>query len=171
MDRVVALFRGVNVGGGNPLPMRELSAAMKEAGFNAPQTLLQSGNVVFGSKNDDVAGRIQALVKERFDISPRVIVRSRDEWREIVSSNPMPEEAATNGSTFLVHVFDEPPQLPKIVAPDRAMVVGRQAYVWHPEGISGSKLFRDREWQKAIASGTARNWNTVLKLMSLLDLG
>ncbi len=171
MDRFVALFRGVNVGGNNILPMRELCTAMQEAGFESPRSLLQSGNVVFGSASKDVAKRLQELVEQKFGFSPRVMIRSRDEWREIVDSNPLPDEAATNGSTFLVHLFDQPPKLPKVEEPDRAAVVGRQAYLWHPEGISSSRLFRDREWQKATASGTARNWNTVLKLKNLLDSG
>lgn len=49
----VALLRAVNVGGTGKLPMDQLKALREVAGFEAVQTYIASGNVVFRSAQSE----------------------------------------------------------------------------------------------------------------------
>ena len=90
-QRYVALLRGVNVGGRNKLPMADLRDIFAEAGCAAVQTYIQSGNVVYEAAQD-MAERVPEIVtlviRKRFDIETAVIVRSREELRQVADSNP-----------------------------------------------------------------------------------
>ena len=55
MTTYVALLRGINVGGHKPVAMADLRALLAALGFEAPQSLLQSGNLVFRSGASAVA--------------------------------------------------------------------------------------------------------------------
>jgi len=62
-DPHVALMRGINVGGKNKLPMKELRALFEAAGCDAVRTYVQSGNVVFRAD----AGSVDRLATEVTD--------------------------------------------------------------------------------------------------------
>ena len=53
------------------------------------------------------------------------------------------------------------------VGPELIKVAGREAYITYPAGIGGSKLTAAVIERKLGTRGTARNWNTVLKLAAL----
>ena len=90
-QRYVALLRGVNVGGKNKLPMVELRDAFTAAGCSAVQTYIQSGNVVFEAARDlaeRVPDTVTRAISQRFGYETAVVVRSSEELRQVVASNP-----------------------------------------------------------------------------------
>jgi uncharacterized protein (DUF1697 family) len=174
--RYVALLRGINVGGHKKVPMGRLREAMQAHGFTDPATYLQSGNVVVsGPKKSDerIARDLEKLIEEEFGFSARVLVRTKAELASIVKNNPMPE-GASQPRSFLVTFLSAKPTAAQIreldpaeFEPDRFEVRGREVYVFCPNGLNQS-VFANFQWDKRFGiTATARNWNTVTKLLAL----
>jgi uncharacterized protein (DUF1697 family) len=105
-----------------------------------------------------------------------VIVRTRDELADVIERDPL-GEFVDNPKLYQVTFLAEEPdrelarELTEAdVAPERVILSGRELYTWHPDGIRRSKVDRLRT-MKRLPTGTARNWNTVTKLLELADGG
>jgi uncharacterized protein (DUF1697 family) len=175
-EKVVALLRGVNVGGRNKVPMAELRKLAEELGYGEVKTHLNSGNVVFdpaGEKPSRAGARIEAAIEERIGLSIAALVRTASELEAIVDANPLAEVVEV-GSRSLVTFLSEPAKQdtfddvePEAFEPDRFAVIGREIYVWAPNGVSETKLTWSF-WEKRLGvTATARNWNTVTRLLEL----
>ena len=91
----VGLLRGVNVGGRNLLSMADLRGAATAAGFADVATILQSGNIVFSTADDDaarIAVALERAIADHADVRPAVVVVSRRTLRDVVNGNPFPQE-------------------------------------------------------------------------------
>ena len=176
MPRHIALLRAVNLGPRNRVKMGELRAVLEGAGYEDVRTLLQSGNVVLssGKEPDAVAREMEQLIESELGVKTDVIVRSRDELASAIARNLIAEADEQPKRLQVSFLAGEPPAaaVERIaamdVAPERFELRGREAYAWHPDGIQRSKLAR------AVGDGlgvsaTARNWNTVKKLLELAD--
>ena len=171
MGAHVALLRGVNVGGNNRAPAAELKAMAADLGFGRARTLLASGNLVFDGGDADGAAleaRLEAAVRGRLGIEVDVLVRTGGELAAIIDGNPFPEAAEDDPSHLVVMFLKAAPDAGTAKAleaapgagPEQVRVRGREIYVVYPEGIGTSKLVLK-------ARGTARNWNTVTKLLAM----
>jgi uncharacterized protein (DUF1697 family) len=180
MGRQVALLRGINVGGHNKIPMAELRELMQELGYEDVRTHLQSGNALFTADRSPVhvAEEIEARISERFGLDVRVLVRSRDELAWIVAANPL-SEVASDPKRFLVAFLSRAPARERLdelaqleIAPD-VLGVGergmRELYMWCPAGVHEAKLTYAQLEKRLGVVATARNWNTVTKLLALAD--
>lgn len=88
--RAVALLRGINVGGKNPVLMADLRAAMEDAGYGDVRTYIQSGNVLF-STDEPAAGleaRVEAVLEARFAVPILVVIRTERQFRAVVAKAP-----------------------------------------------------------------------------------
>jgi uncharacterized protein (DUF1697 family) len=175
MARQIALLRGINLASRNRVPMPRLRTALGEAGYEDVATLVQSGNIVLTSAKEPktLERDISALVKEGFKVDCATVVRTRDDLAEVIERNPIPDGPSTPKLFQVTFFSDEPDKagVEKLAAQDfgdeQVAVIGREAYAWHPDGIQKSRLAR--ELGKALRDGTARNWNTVTKLLELAD--
>ena len=176
MARYVALLRGINVGGNKKVAMARLRELMEELGYTDVATLLQSGNAVFTSPEKNPARVIQqlevAIIKE-FGFEVAVVLRTRDELAAAIEANPLPgaEEAP---SQFLVTFLSDAPEPKRLEAldpaaylPDEFRLLGREIYARFPQGIRDSKLATVLGGTRLGVTATARNWNTVTKLLEL----
>ncbi|OJF95850.1 DUF1697 domain-containing protein [Pararhizobium antarcticum] len=162
----IALLRAVNVGGTGALKMTELKALCEDLGFRDVKTHIQSGNVLFRSDlSKGAAGQaLDAGLARILGKAPGVMIRDRMELEAIIAGNPFPE-AKPN---YLMISFLSAPAprdaLDRLVAPDgeRAHVAGCEIYVHYPNGSGRSRLVLP-----AIRHATARNLNTVVKLVEL----
>jgi uncharacterized protein (DUF1697 family) len=168
MSRYVALLRAVNVGGTGKLLMSELASMCRDAGFSRVATYIASGNVVFES--DVPAAKVKALLETRLRAHDRklsgVMVRSASEMQAIIASNPF---ADTEPKYTYVIFLDAPPPADALLnatgRKDEQMRLGkREIYVHYPSGMGGSKLRIP-----AAKTGTARNMNTVSKLLAMMS--
>jgi uncharacterized protein (DUF1697 family) len=177
MASIIALLRAVNLGGVNRVSMPDLRATVEELGFGEVRTLLASGNVVFTGKpapDEALERRLSAALKKRLGVDTDFFVRSAPEWKKIVAANPFPDEAAADPSHLLVVLLKDAPGARRmaelqaaIKGRERIEGSGRHAYLVYPDGIGRSKLTLP-VIEKALGTrGTARNWNTVLKLAEL----
>lgn len=180
MSRYIALLRGINVGGRCVVPMAELRAMLTELGMTDPRTVLQSGNAVFdvSGKRDAVnlEKRLARAASERFGRTIDFILRSAAEWTKAIKHNPFGREAKDDPSHTLLMVLKRSPDAAAFKAlrggydgPESMHLHGRELYLVYPEGIGRSKLTHAKLEKALGCAGTARNWNTVLKLAALLD--
>ena len=170
MPVFVALLRAVNVGGTGKLPMSELKAMCKRAGFRAARTYIASGNVVFESEKPEsqVKTALEKKLQAYAGKPVGVLVRSAAEIADVLKRNPFPE-AAPNRTVAIF--LDKPPPADALKTvtgkKDEELRVGkREIYVHYGEGIGASKLKIP-----AAKAGTARNMNTVAKLAAMADEG
>lgn len=175
----VALLRGINVGGHNQVAMADLRELFGDLGFTGVTTLLQSGNLVFQSDRTTGAALEQLLEKEtvkRLGVAADYMVRSAAEWAKIVARNPFPEEATSDPSHLVVVFLKTAPPAKNVEAlqssikgPETLRWDGKHLYVVYPAGIGRSKLTGTLIEQRLGSRGTARNWNTILKLAALCE--
>jgi uncharacterized protein (DUF1697 family) len=175
MTRYIALFRAMNVGGNNRLPMKVLVRLLEGMGLSNVKTYIQSGNAVFDSdlKDAPALGKsISAAISKAHGFAPRLLVLKSAELAKAIRSNPFPEaesESATLHVTFL-SATPKHPDLQALTAVkttgERFLLKGRLFYLYAPDGIGRSKLAARIE--KALGvTGTARNWRTLRKLEEL----
>jgi uncharacterized protein (DUF1697 family) len=171
MPRQAVLLRGINLGRNRRVPMAALRGALD--GYGDVATHGQSGNVVLDTKESGRAleRELEGVLAERLGLETRVVVRSRAELAKVVERNPLADVAA-NPSRYLVTFLADKPSAAAARAlagdfgAEQAVLHGKEVYSWHPDGLQRSKL-------AALVTdglgtvGTARNWNTVTKLLAL----
>jgi uncharacterized protein (DUF1697 family) len=173
----VALLRAINVAGHNAVAMTDLRALFSALDFAEVQSLLQSGNLVFSCPARSAAALETLLEKEsakRLKLTADYLVRTAAELQKIVARNPFPQEAQSDPG-HLVVVFLKTAPAAKSVEALRAAIKGRetlhcdgrQLYIHYPDGIGRSKLTAALIERTHATRGTARNWNTVTKLLAL----
>jgi len=174
MAAFIALLRAVNLPGHNKVGMADLRALLEKLGFEEPRSLLQSGNLVFGSEGRTSAqleSLLEAEAKKRLGLDTDFFVRSAREWKALMAANPFSDEAKRDPAHLVVLCLKAAPGRPALTALQAAIVgrevvatEGRQAYAVYPDGIGRSKLTAALIERKLGTRGTGRNWNTVLKL-------
>jgi uncharacterized protein (DUF1697 family) len=175
----IALLRGVNVGGHKAVAMPELRDLLTQLGFESPRSLLQSGNLVFrgDSRTDaDLERLLEAEADKRLGLHADFLIRSAKEWREVVARNPFRKEAERDPSHLVVMFLKSAANAKDVKAVQAAIVGseiiradGRHLYIVYPDGIGRSRLTNALLEKKLGIRGTARNWNTVLKIAALAD--
>ena len=177
--RYAALLRGINVGGNKMVPMAGLRAMTAKLGFEDPKTLLQSGNLVFSAKTQPMAKLeqlLEAATKKHNGVECSYLLRSADEWAKIIAVNPFKAQAKSDPAHLAVTFCREAPTTEALqalkaeVRGDEAFkAVGRELFVWYPDGMGTSKLAIALSKNRLGTICTARNWNTVIKVSTLLE--
>ena len=172
----VALLRGINVGGKNMLPMKNLIAMFADAGCSAVRTYIQSGNVVFEARQDlanTIPALIAAAISDRFGARVPVITRTAAELREVARSNPFLRAGVDTGTLHVMFLANSPEAGkvasldPNRSSTDEFVVRGREVYLRCPNGLARTKLTNEYFDSKLATTSTVRNWRTVLKLLQL----
>jgi uncharacterized protein (DUF1697 family) len=163
--------------GGVRAPVAEQRAMAEAMGLKNPRTLLASGNLVVESDRDSAAleAQIEAAMLDRFGLKIAAMVRTNRQWAELISANPFAAEARTDPSRLLVMIMKRRPA-PEAVEAVRAFAVGEERLIetpeafwfWHPDGIGQSKMAEKATQVRLVGMGTARNWNTVMKLADMV---
>jgi uncharacterized protein (DUF1697 family) len=176
----VALFRGVNVGGKNRLPMKDLAGMFTEAGCQNVKTYIQSGNIVFSTR-PSVAARLPASmageIAKRFDIRTHILVRTREELAGVIAKNPFLRAGVAEEELHILFLADVPDSrdVERLDVdrspPDEFIVRGREIYLRLPNGMGRTKLSNPYFDSKLHTTSTARNWRTVLKLHEMMQRG
>ncbi len=179
MNRYAAWLRGIMPSNPN-MRNEKLRAVFEGLGFEGVGSLLASGNIVFGSAETDMAAmesRIQAALRAELGIGGGTIIRSRDELRALVDSNPFP--GLTHGrGTYLTATFIKsrpdslPPDLPesldsavRIVGYDRPAGALLAVIDNTAAGTPNHMAWMETVYGKDI---TTRTWLTVQKVLAKL---
>ncbi len=167
MSTHVVLLRAVNVGGTGALPMADLRRLAQDAGFTGVRTYIASGNLLVESDDDaDAVGRTIAAALADYAGRPvDVLVRSPQELARVLAANPFPDAPGNRVSVYFLPVPTPSDAADRATGADdgEEVRVGKRAvYVHYPNGMGRSRLRLP-----AAAVGTARNLNTVAKLVEL----
>jgi uncharacterized protein (DUF1697 family) len=171
------MLRGINLGK-RQLKSAELKAVVEGMGFTDVRTILASGNVVFeaGDAAPDALERdLHVALDKATGLKSDVFVRNRAELAALVEANPFPKEAEERPSYLVVtfhHDAVNRAAIDELAAaydgPERMVVMGRELVTDFPDGQGRSNLIPAMQKAKLSQGNTARNWNTVRKLLAAL---
>jgi len=177
-DLHVALLRGINVGGRNKLPMKELASIFEGAGCSEVRTYIQSGNVLFRAPVSHVKGLrdvITEAIARHLGHPIPIVMRSATELRAVVEHNPFLRPDADTKTLHVAFLAKKPGKAaidgldPDRSPPDDFVVSGREIYLRCPNGVARTRLTNDYFDSRLTTTSTVRNWRTVLKLVELID--
>lgn len=171
----VALFRGINVGGKNKISMKALIKIIEDNGYIGIRTYIQSGNVLFQdscSKAMNFPKVVGQAIQDHYGFHPDILIIDNKQLEQSVNANPFPQ--AENHPKSLHFYFLN--CLPKDLnieglnrlksANESFQLMDHVLYLYTPDGIGRSKLAANIEALLEVKA-TARNWNTVLKLLRM----
>jgi uncharacterized protein (DUF1697 family) len=179
MTVVISMLRAVNVGGRNKIGMETLRQLYSSLGLVEPVSYIQSGNVIFGTKEKNLTGvadRIGKAIEREFGVRSEIILRTAAELRAVIARNPFAARLDVAPNKLVVTFLAKDPgvdatgRIGKLqTGPEELHLDGRELYVHFPNGISGSKVPASAIDRALKTPGTARNWNTVTKLLELAE--
>lgn len=176
MAVIISLLRGINVGGKKPIKMDALCSVYNGIGFGDVQSCLQSGNVVFTAKSQNLktlTKQIEDAIEQKFGYRCDVVLRTSSELKQLIANNPFAKTRGIEPGKLGIVFFKEAPaadscrEVLRVKAKDEEVHNnGREFYIYFGSGMGQSKLFA------AIArklTGTTRNWNTVTRLAEIAE--
>lgn len=169
MQRFVVLFRGINVGGKNILPMKVLVELLENNHFEQVAYYIQSGNVLVTCESNPEQ-TIKAVVAEHFGFTPEVFVLNEKELLSASANNPYQKYEGKTVHLYFCHgaITLNKDKFDKYIAPSEQVAVkGNVFYLHAPDGVGRSKLVANIETCLG-QTGTGRNLNTVNKLIAML---
>jgi uncharacterized protein (DUF1697 family) len=175
MNTYIALFRGINVGGNNSLPMKDLIAILEGTGARKIQTYIQSGNAVFKSSEKNpsqFSKKLAAEIKKSHGFEPYIHIIEFEALIKAIAENPYPEAETDPSSLHLGFLVSKPrsPNLEKLSSlkkeNERFHLSDGVFYLHAPEGVGRSKLAASSEKLIGVPM-TDRNWRTVCKIREL----
>lgn len=177
-ERRILLLRAVNVGGAK-LPMADLRAMAERLGATDVSTYIASGNLICtppGDSPDDWAAFDRALeqsVENQFGFFREVISRTRSEVEAALAAHPF--EVLEPKFSYVTFLTAEPTaaaiesarEVP--TGDDRWQVIGREMHLRYADGAGRPQMKDATIGRRLGVAGTARNLNTVRKLIELAD--
>jgi uncharacterized protein (DUF1697 family) len=175
VTRVAALLQGVNLAANRRVPMPALRQRLEELGYEEVSTYLASGNVILTSKASPakLERDLKKHVSDWTRVEIPVLVRTHAELAKVAERDPL-GSSVDDPARYQVTFLSAPPKAEAVreleaasVAPEEVAVHGREIYAWHPNGVGRSKLAALLTARRLGVMVTARNWNTVTKLVEL----
>jgi uncharacterized protein (DUF1697 family) len=179
MPVLISMLRGVNVGGHNKIKMDELRVLYASLKFEDPRTYVQSGNVIFRTRAKNspaLAKKIQNAIERKFGFRPEVIIRTTEELRNAIRASPFSSQRSLEPGKILVTFLAGEPGpsaqatlLTLKAYPEELHLKGRELYIYFPDGAGRSKLPWSKVEKLFQTTGTARNWNSVTKMLAMAE--
>src|SRR5438477_10777304 len=179
MPIIISMLRAVNLAKHNRLKMDALRDLYTSLKLQSPQTYLQSGNVIFETRErnlDLVAKRIQSGIENKFKCTTEIILRTTEELRSVVADNPFAKRSDIEPSKLLVFFLASDPGdkaretlRKEKFSPEELHVRDRELYIYFPTGQGRSKLPWPRINKILNTPGTGRNWNSVLNMLEIAE--
>jgi len=177
MSRFIALLRGINVSGQKKIKMSELKTLFENLKFQDVETYIQSGNVIFFSKEKSttkIANKISSGIKNKYNFEVQLLILTPQEIKQALKNNPFikrKKEIERLYATFLsavpsiemVNKLNEMSFLPEEYSINEKII-----YLFLPNGAGKAKLNNNYLENKLKVIGTTRNWKTVTTLSELV---
>lgn len=175
MTVVISFLRGINVGGRNMIKMETLRELYQLMGLLDVQTYLQSGNIVYRTRERNLTKlglRLEDEIESRFGFRPSVIQRTPAELRDVVARNPFAGREGIEPSKLLVSFLrDQAQEIDKVreipAHPDELHIDGRELFIYFANGMGRPQLSLAKVERTLKTAATGRNWNTVTKLLGI----
>ena len=180
MQSYISFLRGVNMTGHNSIKMADLLALFLKLGFADAETYIQSGNVIFTDPGDVLPSAfsttIEQAILEKFNFIIPAMIRTSQELTYLLSTNPFLAEPDFNPAKMAVIFLHEEPsasQLLKVAdvdyPPDKFKIIGRDIFIYCPNGFGRTKLYTNFFEKKMGVKGTARNWKTISTILNIVQ--
>ena len=177
MPVYIAMLRGINIGPHKRMKMEKLRASCEELGLEKVKTYIQSGNLVFRAgrlRPEALSKKLEERIIRDFGFSSDIILRSKEEFDEIVTRNPLLRERGVDESKLHVVFAREAPSPAAIrrlesvtLQPDKVRHEGTEIYFYFPNGVSGSSIWKHPLDRILEVPSTMRNWRTVMTLCGM----
>jgi uncharacterized protein (DUF1697 family) len=176
----LALLRGINVGGKNKLPMKDLAEMFLKAGCTDARTFIQSGNVLFNAPAKvamQIAGVLPGQIEKRFGHRPPIVIRTAEQLAVVAASNPFLQAGAEEDMVHVLFLADTPDAVRvkeldgARSTPDAFSVRGAEVYLHLPNGAARTKLTNAYFDSQLATVSTGRNWRTVTALLKMMQGG
>jgi uncharacterized protein (DUF1697 family) len=176
MNTFVAMLRGINVSGQKMIKMEALRVMCGALKFQNTQTYIQSGNIIFQSKESDtikLEKKISKEIKEEFGFDVPVLVKEISELKKVLKNNPFVykrnEDITKLHVTFLETVPDKKlfAKIEEMDFSDEYVLSGKNIYLFCPNGYGNTKLNNNFFENKLKTKATSRNWKTVNELVRI----
>jgi uncharacterized protein (DUF1697 family) len=179
MAVLISMLRGVNLGPHNRIKMEDLRELYKSLQLRDPRTYVQSGNVIFRAKEKNeamLAKKIQEGIGKKFGFRPEVIIRSAEELKQSLAANPFRIRRDVEPRKLLITFLSaEPPSEAQAVIRNLKIqreelhLLGRELFIYFPDGVGKSKLPWSSVEKLLKVTGTARNLNSVVKMLEIAE--
>lgn len=173
-----ALLRGINVSGQKRMKMEDLKNVFLSLGYTDVTTYIQSGNVLFYCEEENrqlMIEKIEGEIEKVFGFQVPVIIRTTDELKNILKSNPflkLSVEAEKLYVSFLAQLPSEE-AVEKLLAykseSDQLLVQGQEVYICCENGYGNTKLSNSFLEKKLKIISTTRNLKTIHKMIEMSD--
>lgn len=176
----LALLRGINVGGNNIIKMVDLKNSFEKMGFNRVKTFIQSGNVLFYSKEKDktkLLSKIEKTLSKEFNYNSRNVLITQKQLKQIVEKAPSGFGKNPGKYRYNVLFLKEP--LTSREALEKISLKGGVDNVYADKDVLYFSILISKASQSRISkiialpiyqNMTIRNWNTTTKLFSLMEI-
>ncbi|MGA7239400.1 MAG: DUF1697 domain-containing protein [Bryobacteraceae bacterium] len=179
MPVYIALLRGVNLLSHNRIKMDVLRSVCESIKLRDVQTYIQSGNIVFRTKETNTAkltARIERAIEAEFGCRPAVILRTTSQWKDAIARNPFASRSGIEPNKLLVHFLagdpgDEAREKVRAIPPaaEELHIFERELYIHFPNGMARPKLSMPAIERALKVTGSGRNWNSVMKLLEMAE--
>lgn len=174
MNTYIVLLKGINVGGHKKVPMAELRELLTKSGFKNVKTYIQSGNVLLQSSEKNIQ-KIEKTIKKsilnHFGFEVSVLVKTKQELERIFNGSPFSEDIKKASYFFILHDAPEVELVKeaskKIYEGEEYHIIKNCIYYYSAKGFGKSKFNANFFERKLNTFTTARNYNTMVKLLSL----
>ena len=180
MGNYIALLRGINVSGQKKIKMSDLKILFEDLYFTNVQTYIQSGNVLFTSNMNNkkaILTKIEKKITNRFGYKVEVILKTPDELKRAIKSNPFLKDKKKNSERIYYTFLSEnpSPSNSKILneidhTPEQFILNGDVIYLFLPNGAGKSKLNNNFFEKRLGVFATTRNRNSVQALLELREV-
>ena len=174
MKTYIVLLKGINVGGHKKVPMAELRELLTSDGFINVRTYIQSGNLILESSvgnNQDLEGVIKKSIFNHFGFEVSVLVKTPENLKHIFDNCSFPEEQKKSSYFMMLHDIPDINSVKeaseKVYEFDEYTIKNDCIYLFCEKGMGKSKFNTKYFERKLNTFATARNYNTMLKLLSL----
>jgi uncharacterized protein (DUF1697 family) len=179
MPAYIAMLRGINVTGHNPIKMEQLRELFNRLGFQRVETYVRSGNIVFQGKIENptsLSKRIGETILNSLGFEVPVIVRTLKEMENVVANNPFLKEKNVDSSKLHVTFLSQGPQNSSLkrlealaTSQDRFYPASREIYLYCPGGYGRTKLSNNAIEKVLSVTATTRNWRTTNMLFDMVS--
>jgi uncharacterized protein (DUF1697 family) len=180
MAKYISILRGINVGGNRKIMMKDLKSLYERLDFSKVETYIQSGNVLFESEQKlsikELEEKIQQAIAETFGFDVPLIVRTAEEWTEIIAKSPFWKEKDVDIEKLHLTILKQIPSNESLMKikemkfqPDRFEIMERDVFVYCENGYGRTKITNDFFEKKLKISASTRNWKTVIKLHEMVE--
>jgi uncharacterized protein (DUF1697 family) len=176
MSTYIALLRGINVSGQKLIKMTDLKELFEAQGFQNVQTYIQSGNVIFSSKeksSDKIKNIISNSIKQKFGFDVGLLVITPDKIEYVLKNNPYIKKKKDIDRLYVTFLSDLPSSenIKKLnlidYSPEEYIMDDKLVYLHVPNGYGKAKLNNNLFENKLKVEATTRNWKTINKLWEL----